>query len=59
MTNLLILTKKTVDCSNLLIINLSKSSGKTFMAKNLDKYSKVYLVYKSITGMYEKRIRIK
>lgn len=59
MTNLQILTKRTVAAANLSVINLPKSSGKTLMAKNLEKYSKVYLVYKSITGIYEKRIRIK
>ncbi|MDU7502306.1 MAG: Cas9 endonuclease PAM-interacting domain-containing protein, partial [Finegoldia magna] len=59
MTNLQILTKRTVAAADLSVINLPKSSGKTLMAKNLEKYSKVYLVYKSITGIYEKRIRIK
>ena len=58
-TNLLILTKRTVAASDLSVINLPKSSGKTLMANNIDKYSKVKLVYKSITGIYEKRIRIK
>lgn len=56
--NLLILLNKTVMTSDLSLIGLAKKSGKTLLSNNIEKYNSFVIIHKSISGLYERKIRI-